>query len=339
MPCASSSAAVIVATDDLPFVPDHVDRGEPVLGHPEQRDQRAGSRSRPKRQPIGSSEAQVRPRPRRAPGTAHAQLLELGPVGGELRALGLDHLRRAPWPTKPSLASLRSARSTSARSSSRRSSTRRRTSSASTSSEARISTGPMVASASPPAPSNERRASRATSSCGSVARQRPAPAARCRRHPDEVAPAADAPRQLDRARHLALGLRVDQRAVDDREGRDDQRTPPRAGQVAPDLLGDEGHHRMGQRQDLARAREQQVRRGLLVAVVEARLDDLQVPVAELRPEELVEVERRVGEVVGVEARGVTASIARCSRERIQRSSRPGSAVRGPAGLDLRVGVR
>jgi hypothetical protein len=41
------------------------------------------------------------------------------------------------------------------------------------------------------------------------------------------------------------------------------------------------------------------RRGyLLLGVVQARLGDLQVPVTQLRPEEAVQLERGVGEVVG-----------------------------------------
>ena len=73
----------------------------------------------------------------------------------------------------------------------------------------------------------------------------------------------------------------------------------RSGRYPPDLLGDERHHGMrnGER---ALEHVEQVRRGVLVAVVEARLDGLEVPVAELRPEEPVEVEHRVGEVVGVD---------------------------------------
>src|SRR3712207_6860119 len=48
-------------------------------------------------------------------------------------------------------------------------------------------------------------------------------------------------------------------------------------------LGHEGHQRVDQRQRLLERPEQRCR-SRLVAVVEARLDDLQVPVAELGPE-------------------------------------------------------
>ena len=55
-PCASSSAAVIRATDDLPLVPTTWSEREAVLGLA-QRVVRRCIRSSPKRQPTGSSEA------------------------------------------------------------------------------------------------------------------------------------------------------------------------------------------------------------------------------------------------------------------------------------------
>ena len=93
----------------------------------------------------------------------------------------------------------------------------------------------------------------------------------------------------------------------------------RAGRVVrPDLLGDEGHERVQQREHPLQRVEQR-RRDLGLALVEARLGDLQVPVAELRPEERVGLLGGVGEVVGLEL-AVTEAIVRSSRERIQRSS-------------------
>ncbi len=54
---------------------------------------------------------------------------------------------------------------------------------------------------------------------------------------------------------------------------------------------------------------QQVRGRVGIPVVEPRLDDLQVPVAELRPEERVEAEHAVGEVVAVEGLAEGADLA------------------------------
>jgi len=57
-----------------------------------------------------------------------------------------------------------------------------------------------------------------------------------------------------------------------------------------------------QRQDPFERVEQR-RRDLLLAVVEARLGDLQIPVAEVAPEERVGLLDGVGEVVGFELLG------------------------------------
>ena len=115
----------------------------------------------------------------------------------------------------------------------------------------------------------------------------------------EVAPAPQGPGLLDRRADLGLGGVVEALGLHGGEGGDDE-TPLRArGQVAPDLLGHERDERVGEREH-ALEHEQQDGGRLLLAVVEARLDDLQVPVAELGPDEAVELEHGVGEVVGVE---------------------------------------
>jgi hypothetical protein len=71
--------------------------------------------------------------------------------------------------------------------------------------------------------------------------------------------------------------------------------------VPIDLLGDERDQRVRQRQRL-RQHVQQRLRGGLVAVVQPWLDQLQVPVAELAVDEVVQLERRVREVVALDPR-------------------------------------
>ncbi len=83
--------------------------------------------------------------------------------------------------------------------------------------------------------------------------------------------------------------------------------------VGPDLLGDEGHRRVQQRQDPFERVEQR-RRDVLLALVEARLDDLQVPVAEVVVDEGVALLDGVGEVEGLEALGHRADRALQPRE-------------------------
>ena len=80
-------------------------------------------------------------------------------------------------------------------------------------------------------------------------------------------------RRRRRSASSALGKRVDH-----------ERLAARLGQVGPDLLGDERHHRVGSASTCSSA-QSRVAEASALAVVEARLDDLQVPVAELRPEE------------------------------------------------------
>ena len=117
-----------------------------------------------------------------------------------------------------------------------------------------------------------------------------------RRHSDQIAPASHAAGELDRGPDLALGLLIGQRPVDLRERVHDEhlRTLPvgRRTQVRVDLLGDERHHRVGKGKRLLE-HPQKRRRRLALAVIEARLDDLQIPVAEFRPKEAIELLRRV----------------------------------------------
>ena len=102
--------------------------------------------------------------------------------------------------------------------------------------------------------------------------------------------------------------------------------PSVAGQVGPDLLGDERDHRMGERERLGEHVSSVAAASPRVAVVEARLDQLEVPVAQLAVDEVVERRARRGGSRSPRCASAMASIARCRRERIQRSS----TVRGRA---------
>ena len=83
---------------------------------------------------------------------------------------------------------------------------------------------------------------------------------------------------------------------------------------------------------------EQVRGRVLVAVVEPRLDDLQVPVAELRPEERVEAEHARGRSRSRRAPRRRRRPSRCSRETIQRSSTSAAVGPRPRGLGLRAAL-
>ena len=72
-----------------------------------------------------------------------------------------------------------------------------------------------------------------------------------------------------------------------------------AGHVRPQLLGHERDHRVGEQQRLAQDVEH---RGREVVVVLAALVELQVPVAQLAVDEVVEPERGLGEVEGGDVR-------------------------------------
>ena len=248
-----------------------------------------------------------------------AQLFELGAVASELLALGLDHLRRRlgdeTLVAELALGALdlrRAARRVLPRSGSTCSAVDRPT--------ARISIGPIVVSAArprPPAPAAP--ASRTNSDTS--------PPMRASRTAAGGTPTRSRQRRTWRTRWIPLSTdrapRCQGATGRSREARDDKQLPA-IGQVAPDLLGHERHDRMG-RASTCSSTKSRFAAASSIAVVEARLDDLQIPVAELRPEERVEVQDRVGEVVIVDALA-TDSIALCSRDRIQRSSR--RSVRG-----------
>ena len=122
-----------------------------------------------------------------------------------------------------------------------------------------------------------------------------------------------------------LGALVDQRRRRLRTPRREQ--PLGAGHVRVDLLGHERDDRVRQRERLARARAAASARPSRSPVVQARLDELEVPVAELAVDEVVERERGVREVEALD-RAATSAVARSRRERIQRSSTVLGADRG-----------
>ena len=226
MPCASSSAAVISATDDLPLVPTTWIEAKRCCGIPSTETSRR-IRSRPKRQPERLERGEVAPRPS-SPGQRSPELLELGPVARELLALRLDHLggRVGDEPLVRELAlgaldlgaqRARAARRSGAGPGRRRPRPRRGS-----------RPGRSVASASPLG-AVEATAAPAARPARAAARRSPATRAGSTLpggDPDQVAPAPHAPRQLDRRLDLALGGLVDQRAVGLRERVDDQHLGP-----------------------------------------------------------------------------------------------------------------
>jgi hypothetical protein len=144
-----------------------------------------------------------------------------------------------------------------------------------------------------------------------------------------LAPAAQRPDRLDRTLHLVLGVRVDERSST-------SGVRVAASIVSsislPQLLGDERDHRVGERERLAQhVQERGLRVG--VALVQPRLDELEVPVAQLAEDEVVEAEASL-EKSNASIRAAASALARCRRERIQRSStvvgraRPGRPRRG-----------
>ena len=115
-----------------------------------------------------------------------------------------------------------------------------------------------------------------------------------------------APISAHQPAELGLGLRIDQLAAEPRPCRGDQRPPRLAEQLLPQLLGDEGCDRMQQMQRLRQhpgGRGPGLRLGGLVLGEEQGLRQLDVPVAERVPEEVVEAERRVVEAVALERAG------------------------------------
>ena len=94
--------------------------------------------------------------------------------------------------------------------------------------------------------------------------------------------------------------------------------PLGAGHVGPDLLGHERDHRVRERQRLAQDVQERAPTSVLVEL--AALDQLEVPVAQLAVDEVVEPERGLGEVERRRCAAACRPSTRCSRERIQRSS-------------------
>ena len=317
---------------------DDVDRGEPALGHAPAAPSSRWMRSRPKRQPIGSQRAQ------RQPPQGSAQLLELRPVAVELRR-SASTTSAGALATKPSLAELALAAL-----------------------DLRAQLVPplldppadLVRSRPRPSPGSRARRSwpgprRSAPSRLSRARRRDQLVRRARRRrrapgrtlpagdPDQVAPAADAAGQLDRG-PASRASAASSTSAGSASGKPETTSGPAlgAGQVTPDLLGHERHHRVGQRQHPLED-EEEVLRDLALAVVQARLDDLEVPVAELRPEEVVEVERGMGEVVArrasrVHRRRSSAAAARGSSGPRTRRVRPGPGSASRVQQDQARGV-
>ena len=105
-------------------------------------------------------------------------------------------------------------------------------------------------------------------------------------------------------------------------GRDDQ---PRLVELRPDLLGHVRHHRVQEREQ-ALERGERRRRRVLVALAQARLDRLRVPVAEVVEREPVERLHRVREV---ERRPRLLELAPASRRAAPGSSAPRPRADGP----------
>ena len=212
LPCASSSAAVISATDDLPFVPTTWIEAKRCWGIPSTETSRR-IRSSPKPPAERLQRGQVRLAPFEGPGQVSRRAPRARP--GRRRA------SRAP-PRRPRPA--RWSRTPGCRACARRARPRRAApraaprsgggpASASTSSEARISTGPKLASASPSAPSNDSRASRATSSWGAS----PSPATRAGSTLPAATPTRSRQRRTLRVSSIA-GLDLSLGVVVDRAG-------------------------------------------------------------------------------------------------------------------------
>ena len=109
--------------------------------------------------------------------------------------------------------------------------------------------------------------------------------------------------------HGLLGGLVAPARLGHREGRDDDGLAG-PGQVLPDLLGDEGHEGMEQLQDAVEGVGQHGL-GRRVALAQADLGELDVPVAELVPDEMVDEVGRLVELVL--ARGSASSAAVTAR--------------------------
>ena len=109
-----------------------------------------------------------------------------------------------------------------------------------------------------------------------------------------ISPSAQRAHGLDHPLQRALGGLVRREPAGLRQARRQQAGC--TGNVAVDLLGDERDDRVCQRERLGQDMQQGLR-GRLFARVKPRLDQLEVPVAQLAVDEVVEPERCVGEVV------------------------------------------
>ena len=236
---------------------DDVDRGEAVLGHP----QRGGQQVHPLEARASSRSARAsrgRPRPP-LPSSSAGQLLELGAVALQLRALLLDDLRRRLGDEALVGELALGAPRPRTRSSARRSSIRAATAAASSSSPSehldRADRGDRV---------------RAVASTTLEARQPPdelgrPPAATMRR--SRLATGTPTRSRQARSRRVS-SIAASTSASAPSSSSDSSasgkaattRSPSRARVIAPDLLGDERHHRMGQRRAPRRARRGASRR-------------------------------------------------------------------------------
>ena len=187
-----------------------------MLRHPEHATPACGS-ARARSASERLERAEVAPRPARPSRRRRAQLAELGQLGAVARRASRARPRRprrGALATKPSLASLRSPRSTSARSSPRRSSIRSRD----LLGVDLVRGEDLDRRRSSPAPRRRRRrrtrsrASRADELVRRLASPTRAVSTLPAGDPDEVAPAAHAADELDRRLDLGLGGLVDQRS-------------------------------------------------------------------------------------------------------------------------------
>ena len=235
--------------------------------------------------------------------------------------------------TKPSLASLPSARAISCCRRSRSAAALRASASRSTRSPARISTLPpgiahgrrRLARRS----ARSRRARRATSAADAVEAVDARGQDLAGLHAGLVAPGAQRLHGLDHGGDLGLGRLVAQGRVGlAAAGQREQALGAR--DVVPQLLGDERDHRVRERERLAQHVQHRRRQ---VGVELAALRELEVPVAQLAVDEVVEAERGLGEVEAGDAVG-DAAFAACRRERIQRSSTRRRPRRGVDVLDV-----
>ena len=312
--------------EDLPFVPTTWTAWKRSCGEPSTVSSRR-MRSSPKRMPNSSSESRcssARPSVPRAscaarPAPARRRV--------ELLALGLRRRRPAPWPRSPGWPACprrarsrpRTRRPARARAGARPRGRRRPTASTAT-----LPPGtPTVATGSPPFVARTRSA-RAAPRARRRARSRRPPGARGTGLPgvraDVLAPAAQRRRGLDRPLDLRLDVRVAQRRVGRRPAVAHQQVL-RAGQVGPDLLGDERDHRVRERERLGAARSSAKPAGVgVVVLVEPRLDASPGTSRTARRRRSRRARARRGGTRRPRSRSVSSASAACSRERIQRSS-------------------